>query len=65
MDFLIYFSLSNFFCDVATENLINLKVSVSGGLQGLREGGSGGTSYPGLGGPGRVQVSGLTFGIAP
>ena len=40
--------------------------------QGLREGGSGGTSYlgPGLGGPrlkgpGRGQVSALSFGIAP
>ena len=40
--------------------------------QGLREGGSGGTSYPGpgLGGPGlkgpvRVQVSALSFVIAP
>ena len=31
--------------------------------QGLREGVSGGTSYPGLGGPGRVQVSALSFGI--
>ena len=30
--------------------------------QGLREGGSGGTSLPG---PGRVQVSALSFGIAP
>ena len=40
--------------------------------QGLREGGSGGTSYPGpsLGGPGlkgpvRVRVSVLSFGITP
>ena len=40
--------------------------------QGLREGGSGGTSYlgPGLGeaglkGPRRVQVSALSFGIPP
>ena len=38
--------------------------------RGLREGGSGGTSYPGLGGaglkgPGRVQISALSFGIAP
>ena len=35
--------------------------------QGLREGSSGGTSYlgPDLGGPGRVQVSALSFGIAP
>ena len=35
--------------------------------QGLREGGSGGTLYPGpgLGGPARVQVSVLSFGIAP
>ena len=40
--------------------------------QGLREGSSGGTSYPNLGlggpglkGPGRVQVSALSFGIAP
>ena len=32
--------------------------------QGLREGGSGGTSYPGLGGHGRAQVSALSFGIA-
>ena len=29
--------------------------------QGLREGG---TSYPGLGGPGRVQVSASSFGVA-
>ena len=43
-----------------------------GSTQGLREGGSGGTSFPGpgLGGPGlkgprRVQVSALSFGIAP
>ena len=28
-------------------------------------GASGGTSYPGLGGLGRVQVSALSFGIAP
>ena len=40
--------------------------------QGLRDGGSGGTSYPGPGlggpglrGPGRVQVSALTCGVAP
>ena len=40
--------------------------------QGLRERGSGGTSYlgpglggPGLKGPGRVQVTALSFGIAP
>ena len=38
--------------------------------QGLREGGSGGTSYPGPGlgglkGPGRVQVNALSFGMAP
>ena len=39
---------------------------------GLRLGGSGGTWYPGPGlgvpvlkGPGRVQVSALSFGIAP
>ena len=31
--------------------------------QGLREGGSGGTSYPGLGGPGRVQVAASSFVI--
>ena len=42
------------------------------GKQGLREGGSGGTSYPGPGlggpglkGPGSVQVSALSFGITP
>ena len=33
--------------------------------QGLREGRSGGTLYPGLGGPGIVQVSALSFSIAP
>ena len=38
--------------------------------QGLLEGGSEGTSYPGLGGPvlkgpRRVQVSALSLGIAP
>ena len=38
--------------------------------QGLREGGWGGTSYPGLGvpglkGPGRVQVSVLSISVAP
>ena len=40
--------------------------------QGLQEGGSGGTSYPGPGlggpelkGPGTVQVSALSFGITP
>ena len=41
--------------------------------QGLREGGSGGASYPGLGGPGlkgpgkvvEGSVSVLSFGIAP
>ena len=44
----------------------------SGYTQGLREGVSKGTSYPGpslwgpgLKGPGRVQVSALSFGIAP
>ena len=33
-------------------------------VQGLREGVSGGTSYPslGLGGPGRVEVAALSFG---
>ena len=36
-------------------------------LPGPARGGSGGTSYqgPGLEGPGRVQVSALSFGIAP
>ena len=40
--------------------------------QGVREGGSGGTSFPGPGlggpefkGPGGVQVSALSFSIAP
>ena len=33
--------------------------------QGLREGGSGSTAYLGLRGPGKVQVSALSFGIAP
>ena len=32
--------------------------------QGLRKGGSGGTSFPDLGGHGRVQVSALSFGVA-
>ena len=36
-------------------------------MQGLREGGSRGTSYLGLDlkGPERVQISALSFGIAP
>ena len=31
-------------------------------VQGLREGGSGGTSYPGLGGPGRIAAVAFSFG---
>ena len=32
---------------------------------GPARGGSGGASYPGLEGPGRVQVSAISFGVAP
>ena len=57
-----------FVCDV-TERTQDLLHTSS---QGLREGGSGGTLYPGPGlegaglkGPGRAQVSALSFSIAP
>ena len=42
-------------------NVFSILCEITGN-QGLRNGGSGGTSYPGLGGAGRVQVAALSFG---
>ena len=53
--------------EIDCSNLKMAQQMVTPTNQGLREEGSGGTSYPGpgLGGLGRVRVSALSFGFVP